>query len=161
MADRRHLDALAEPGTRVLAITRLFEAPRERVFEAFIDPDHAMHWLGPRGYTMTHLQADLRPGGAWRGCMRVDADGRELWHGGVYREIVRPERIAFTFAWDDPRIAPETLVTITFEDQGRKTLMRFTQGLFDSAQTRESHRTGWEHEFDQLANYVWRRRADG
>ncbi len=106
---------------------------------------------------MSHLAADVRPGGLWRGCMRADADGRELWHGGVYREVVPPERLAFTVKWDDPALAPETLVTIRFEDQGRKTLMHFQQGVFATAESSEAHRAGWESEFDQLARYVWRR----
>ena len=70
---------------------------------------------------------------------------------------MRPERIVFTFAWDEPGIAPETLVTIRFEDQGRKTLLRFEQGVFDTPRTCEEHRSGWESEFDQLADYVRKR----
>ena len=155
----RQQAALAlKPTERVLTITRLFNAPRALVFDAFIDAKQALQWLGPRGYAMTHLEADVRPGGAWRGCMRANDDGRELWHGGVYREIMPPERLAFTFAWelDDGGRGLETLVTITFEDQGGKTLMQFSQGVFATPEDCEGHRGGWESEFDQLAALIWR-----
>ena len=67
---RQQTALAARPADRVLGITRLFDAPRAVVFEAFVDPKQALQWLGPRGYTMTHMEADLRVGGAWRGCMR-------------------------------------------------------------------------------------------
>ena len=155
----RKQTALAlKPADRVLTITRLFDAPRAVVFEAFIDPKQALQWLGPKGYAMTHMEADLRVGGAWRGCMRAHGGGRDLWHGGVYREIAPPERLAFTFAWerDGGTRDAETLVTITFEEQGGKTLMHFSQGVFDTPEDCEGYRGGWESEFDQLARLVWR-----
>ena len=140
-----------KPAERILRITRLFDAPRALVFDAFVDPKQALCWLGPRGYAMTHMEADLRVGGRWRGCMRADVGGPELWHGGIYREIVRPERLAFTFAWETANADPETLVTVTFAEQGHQTLMRFTQGVFETPETCEGYRGGWESEFDQLA----------
>jgi uncharacterized protein YndB with AHSA1/START domain len=154
----RNTALAVQPEDRVLTITRLFDAPRALVFDAFIDAKQALQWLGPKGYTMTHLEADVRPGGAWRGCMRANDDGRELWHGGIYREIVPPERLVFTFAWelDGGGRGLETLVTITFEDQSGKTLMQFSQGVFDTPEDCEGHRGGWESEFDQLATFVWR-----
>ena len=154
----RNTALAVQPEDRVLTITRLFDAPRALVFDAFIDAKRALQWLGPKGYTMTHLEADVRPGGAWRGCMRANDDGRELWHGGIYREIVPPERLVFTFAWelDGGGRGLETLVTITFEDQSGKTLMQFSQGVFDTPEDCEGHRGGWESEFDQLATFVWR-----
>lgn len=149
----------AKPADRVLRITRLFDAPRAVVFKAFVDPKQSLQWLGPRGYTMTHIEADLRVGGAWRGCMRANNDGRELWHGGVYRVIAPPERLAFTFAWelDDGTRDTETLVTVTFEDQGGKTLMQFSQGVFETPDDCEVYRGGWESEFDQLAALIVRK----
>ena len=149
----------AKPADRVLSITRLFDAPREIVFAAFVEPTQALQWLGPRGYAMTHMEADLRVGGAWRGCMRPNGGGRELWHGGVYREIAPPERLAFTFAWElpDGTRDAETLVTIAFEDQAGKTLMRFSQGVFDTPEDCEGYRGGWESEFDQLAALIVRK----
>ena len=93
----------APPTERVLVIDRVFDAPRERVWKAWADPAQAKRWMGPHGFTATHLEGELRPGGAWRACLRRDADGEELWQGGVYREVVEPERLVFTFAWDGGR----------------------------------------------------------
>ena len=109
---------------------------------------------------MSHLEADVRPGGAWRGCMRAIDTGIELWHGGVYREIVPDERIVFTFKWDSAALGPETLVTVLFEDRGGQTLMRFTQGVFNTAENCEGHRAGWESEFDQTLRLCRGARTD-
>jgi uncharacterized protein YndB with AHSA1/START domain len=142
----------------VLTITRTLDASRAAVFEAFVDPRKARRWLGPRGFEMTHYEADVRPGGAWRGCMRALDDGRELWHGGIYREIVRPERLVFTFAFDlaDGVRGPETLVTITLEDLGDQTLLTFHQSGFDAPASAEASRAGWESEFEHLSTYIAR-----
>jgi uncharacterized protein YndB with AHSA1/START domain len=143
----------------VLTITRVLDASRDAVFEAFVDPRQTRRWLGPRGFEMTHYEADVRPGGTWRGCMRARDDGRELWHGGVYREIVPPERLAFTFAFDlaEGVRGPETLVTITLEELGAQTLLTFQQSGFDAPASAEGYRAGWESEFEQLSAYIARR----
>src|SRR5579864_8498491 len=122
MAANPRRDVDAEPEERVLVITRNFDAPRELVFKLWTDPGHAMRWMGPRGFTATHVATDPRPGGAWRVCLRRDENGEELWHGGVYREVVEPERLVFTHAWDgeDGRPGHETLIAIAFaERQGK------------------------------------------
>ena len=138
---------------RELVIVRVFDAPRRRVFEAWTDPSQAMRWMGPRGFAATHLEADLRSGGAWRICLRRDEDGEELWQGGVYREVVEPERLVFTFAWDgeDGRRGHETLVTIMFAEQRGRTTMTFRQELFESVEERDGHGDGWNSTFDRLA----------
>jgi len=139
--------------SHMLTITRVFAAPRARVFEAFIDARQMIQWLGPSGYVMTHVEADVRSGGVWRGCMRSIADGRELWHGGIYREVVPGERLVFTFAFEAEG-APHTLVTITFEDRGAKTFMRLSQGVLETSDEVERYRRGWETEFDRLARLL-------
>ena len=68
MTDRPSSGLQATQGERVLTITRLFDAPRALVFAAFVDPAHAIHWLGPTGYAMSHLEADLKRGD------RIDVD---------------------------------------------------------------------------------------
>src|SRR5205809_6705386 len=66
--------AAADPGERVLVITRVFDAPRELIWKLWTDPAHAKHWMGPRGFTATHFEQDPRPGGAWRvACARTTA----------------------------------------------------------------------------------------
>jgi uncharacterized protein YndB with AHSA1/START domain len=148
--------AAADPAERVLVITRVFDAPRELVFKLWADPAHAKHWMGPRGFTATHIEQDPRPGGAWRLCLRADDGSRELWQGGVFREIVEPERLVYSFAWDgeDGRRGHETLVTITFAEHQGKTKMTFRQAVFESVGQRDGHQGGWNSSFDRLAEYA-------
>ncbi len=148
----------AERNRRELLITRTFDAPRELVFRAFTEIERALKWMGPREFPMAHLEGDLRPGGKWRGHLKA-ADGRELWQGGEWREIIPPERLAFTFAWDqvDGSCGPETLIEIQLEARGGKTLMTFRQGIFDTTANRDGHRTGWNSAFDRLSDYLSKR----
>ena len=153
------MTAAAETRTladRALTITRLFDAPPHVVFKMWTDPAHMKHWMGPRGFTAGHLEGELRPGGAWRCCLHQDDGSRDLWQGGVYREIVENERLVFTFAWDGENgcSGPETLVTVTFEEHQGKTRMVFHQAVFDTVENRDGHRGGWNSTFDRLADYV-------
>ena len=150
MASATQPDGRAEE--RVLEIVRVLDAPRSLVFKAWTDPAHVTRWMGPRGFTASHYQQDQRPGGAWRVCLRRDEDGRELWQGGVLRELVPPERLAFTFAWDqdDGHPGHETLVTVTFAEEQGRTRMTFRQAVFASVESRDGHRGGWGSAFDRL-----------
>jgi uncharacterized protein YndB with AHSA1/START domain len=152
------LDTVAAPADRELVITRVFDAPRELVWRVWTDPAHARAWMGPRGFTAVHQEQDGRPGGAWRLCLRPDGGGPDLWQGGVNREIVPPERLVFTFAWDAPDggRGPETLVTVTFAEKDGKTEMTFRQSPFTSVEERDGHRGGWNSAFDRLAGEVER-----
>ena len=129
---------------RVLLFTRVFDAPRSLVFRAWTDPKQLVKWFAPEGFSVAFLEMDVRPGGAWRKCMR-SPEGLEYWRRGVYLEIVKPERLVFTYISDDPASDPEheTVVTMIFEDQGSKTLMTFRQQEFESIAERDSHRFGW------------------
>ena len=73
-----------ESAERVLVIERIFNAPPSLVFKAWTDPQHLVHWFGPRGFTLPSCELDLRPGGAWRSCM-LSGEGREHWVRGVFR----------------------------------------------------------------------------
>jgi uncharacterized protein YndB with AHSA1/START domain len=137
------------PAERALTLTRIFDAPRELVWKAWTEQEHARHWWGPRHHPSTHVEIDARVGGTWRIRLTGVADGRELWHGGVFREVVRPERLVFTFAWDGER-GEESLVTITFTEENGKTRMSFRQEPFVSADQREGHGEGWSSAFDRL-----------
>ena len=107
------------PAQRELVITREFDAPRELVYEAWTDPQHAAQWWGPRHHPARLIKMDVRPGGAWRHCLQSTETGDDLWHGGVFREVVPPERLVFTFAWEEEgERGLETLVTVTFADIG-------------------------------------------
>jgi uncharacterized protein YndB with AHSA1/START domain len=105
------------PVQHELRITRTFDAPRDLVFKAWIDPAHASHWWGPRHHPATVLEMDVRPGGNWRNCLKSTETGEELWQGGVFQEVVAPERLVFTFAWDEAgERGIETRVTVTFSE---------------------------------------------
>jgi uncharacterized protein YndB with AHSA1/START domain len=134
-----------------LTITRVFDAPRELVFKAWTDSAHGNEWSAPRGFTVAAFEADLRPGGAWRLGMRTP-EGKELWAGGVYREIVPPERIVSTHAWQNPDGRPghATLMTVALAAQGDRTEMTFQQTGFETDEDRDGHREGWSECFDRL-----------
>lgn len=109
------------PTDRELVLTRVFNAPRALVFEAYTSPEHLPHWmLGPPGWTMPVCEADLRVGGAWH-CAWAHSNGGRMEMRGVYKEIVPPERIVSTESWGGDW--PETVNTIVFtEEEGRTTL---------------------------------------
>src|SRR5215212_4774731 len=139
-----------------LVITRLFDAPRALVYKMFTQIEHARQWGGPRDYPMTHLEGELRVGGKWRGCLRAKDSGEELWQGGVYREIVPPERLVYTFAWDEDsgNTPTEALITLTFEEENGKTKMTLRQAPFASTESRDGHNEGWNSSFDRLVDYL-------
>jgi uncharacterized protein YndB with AHSA1/START domain len=147
----------AMPGAqdRVLLFTRVFNAPRDVVFRAWTDPEQLVQWWAPEGFTVAFLEMDVRPGGAWRKCMR-SPDGIDYWRHGVYRDIVEPERLVLTYISDDPVSEPdhETVVTIIFEDHGAKTLMTFRQEEFESVAARDSHHFGWTSCMERFAAYL-------
>ncbi|WAL59864.1 SRPBCC family protein [Thermocoleostomius sinensis] len=140
---------------RQLTITRLLDAPRSLVFKVWTQPEHFSRWLGPKDFTTIGCQMNVQVGGMYRACIR-SPEGTDYWMQGIYREIIEPERIVFTFAWEDENSQPkhETLVTVTFEEQGNKTLMTFQQAIFESIESRDSHNTGWSECFDRLATYL-------
>ena len=141
---------------RELVMTRTFDAPRALVFEAWTERQHLERWQGaPQGFTVTTEQVDIRPGGAFRICMR-SPEGVDHWLQGVYREVVAPERLVFTHTWLDAERKPttETLVTITFAERGGKTDLTLSQSGFKSEESRAGHEGGWASTFDRLAEYL-------
>ena len=140
-----------------LVIKRVFEAPRSLVWQAWTDPEKLKHWSAPKGFTMPVSEGELRPGGKWRACM-VSPDGKKLWLGGEYREIVEPSRLVFTHAWDNEgKPGPETLVTVTLTESDGKTEMTFRQTGFDSIESRNGHSEGWNECFDLLGQLLRKR----
>jgi uncharacterized protein YndB with AHSA1/START domain len=148
---------LARPEERELVLTRLFDAPRELVFQAWTAPEHAKEWWGPAALEIVLMEMDVRPGGAWRKCMRAP-DGREFWRHGTYREVMPPERLVFTYFSDDPHSHPEheMLVTVLFEELGSQTRLTLRQTELESAAARDSHRAGWASTLERLAVHLER-----
>ena len=142
---------------RELVITRVFDAPRDLVWRAWTEPERIKQWSAPKGFTIPVAEGELRPGGAWKSCMRKP-DGTDLWLAGVYREIDEPKRLVFTHAWLDEHgdPGPETLVTVSLVERGGKTEMTFRQSGFDSADSRDGHAGGWNECFDRLDDLLAR-----
>jgi len=105
---------------------RVLDAPRELVFRAWTDPDHLAKWWGPKGFTNTFQEFDLRPGGVWRFVMH-GPDGVDYKNKSVFVEVVKPERIVFHHV-----SGPRFQVTATFAGQAGKTMLTFHM-LFDTA----------------------------
>lgn len=139
---------------RVLRITRRFDAAVETVFDAWTDPEKLACWWGPRGMTIPVCHIDLRVGGQWLTHM-VNAQGGVHIVGGVYREIERPRRLAFTWSWrSDGTPSHETLVELDFVADGAGTELRLVQSLFESENARDLHNQGWTSALDCLADHL-------
>jgi uncharacterized protein YndB with AHSA1/START domain len=146
----------ATPTDREFVITRVLDAPRRLVFEAWTNPEHLPHWLlGPEGWTMPVCEIDLRPGGAWRFVWR-HADGTEMVMRGVYREIAPPERLVSTESWGGDW--PETINTLVFTEEDGQTTLACTI-LYPSKEAREAAlKTGMKEgvslSYDRLGEYL-------
>jgi len=161
MTDDTGMTADPTRAERELVITRVFDAPRALVFKVWTEPERMARWTGPRGFTLTSSTIEVRPGGAYRTCIR-SPEGQDHCMRGVYREIVEPERLAFTFGWDDPDGTPgrEMLVTVTLAEHAGGTRMTFHQARFDSAEDRDGHQDGWSSSFDLLDEYLIQAQED-
>lgn len=138
-----------------LVITRVFDAPRELVWRAWIEPELIKQWSCPKKFVGMLAEGELRVGGTWRGGMKSKEHG-ELFVGGVYKEIKEPERLVFTHVWETQGYKPgvETTVTVELTEHNGKTTMVFTQVGFDSVESRDSHNEGWNECFDKLAKVL-------
>jgi uncharacterized protein YndB with AHSA1/START domain len=145
----------ARSGDPDLTVTRVIDAPRHLVFKAWTDPDQIACWWGPKGYVTFFHEMDIRPGGSYRFGMRSPA-GVDHWKRGVYREIVEPERIVFTFAWEGPdgQPSPETLITVTFDPLGFQTRLTLHQAGFESTARRDGHVDGWTSCLERFGEFM-------
>ncbi|MFI7441522.1 SRPBCC domain-containing protein [Nonomuraea indica] len=138
-------------------ITRILDAPRERVFAAWTEPELFSGWFGPRAMTVPveRTRLDVRPGGAWEVTLVGDG-GFEVSLGGVYREVAGPGRLVFTTGDpDQPGDGPASVVTVTLDVYGDRTLMRFHQyGVNTPPEHAEQAKAGWIEFFDRLGELV-------
>jgi uncharacterized protein YndB with AHSA1/START domain len=147
---------VAAPTDREIQVTRVFDAPRELVFEAWTNPKYLPRWmLGPDGWTMPVCEVELRPGGAWHFVWRR-ADGSEMEMRGVYREISPPDRLVSTESWGGPW--PDTLNTLTLVEKDGKTTATTTI-LYPSKDARDAAlktgmKEGMAQSYDRLAEFV-------
>ena len=150
-----------------LTLSRVFDAPRERVWNAWTDPELVKGWWGPKGFTSPAGMIDLRVGGSYLFCMR-SPEGKEYWSTGKYLEIEPPRRLVCTDSFADERgnVVPasyhgmesdfplELQVTVTFEEEDGKTLMNLSHVGFPAGQVAEEAATGWSESFDKLEQLV-------
>jgi uncharacterized protein YndB with AHSA1/START domain len=149
---------ITTPSEREIVMSRVFDAPRSLVFDAWTKPELLKRWLGVRGgWSMVVCEVDLRVGGAYRFVWR-GPDGAEMGMGGVYREIVPPERLVATESFDDPWYPGEAVDTTVLVEEGGKTTATTTV-LYESEEIRdavlESGMTrGVAESYDTLAAYL-------
>ena len=128
---------ITTPSEREIAMTRVFDAPRTLVFEAMTKPELIQRWLlGPDGWTMPVCEVDLRVGGKYRYVWRKEKTGEEMAMGGEFREIVRPERIVATEAFEDAWYSGEAIDTTVLVEKAGKTTMTMTM-LLESKEARD------------------------
>jgi uncharacterized protein YndB with AHSA1/START domain len=111
---------ISDTSDRELIITRVLNAPRELVFDAFTDPNHIVKWWGPNGFTNTNLEMKVKPGGKWRFIMH-GPDGTNYPNRIVYTEVIRPESLVYEHDADEDNDPKKFDVSITFEEIGNKT----------------------------------------
>lgn len=142
-----------------VTLTRIFDAPRELVFEAWTNPVHLKRWWGPHHFTNPVCEVDLKIGGAWKIVMR-GPDGSEHTAQGVYREIVPPERLVFTniVTDKDGKRLLEGLTTVGFADLAGKTELTLhtrMSGLVPYADRMlDGMEPGWSQSLERLAEEV-------
>jgi len=144
------------PNERRVFIVRVFDAPRELVWRAWTEPQHMAKWFGPKDFTIPNCEVDPRVGGLLRVTMR-SPDGQNYPMKGIFREVVKPERLSFSnIAIDnDGNHLLEGVTTVTFEDLGGKTKMTLDAhavGLVPQAPAMlAGMEAGWSGSFDKLA----------
>jgi uncharacterized protein YndB with AHSA1/START domain len=156
--------------SKTVVIERIFDAPRDLVFEAWTKPEHLLLWFAPRGCTIHFSRIDIRPGGDFHSCIRHPSFG-DCWCIGVYEEIVQAERIAQTLAiadeqgrkvdpvhvGHDPRWPRETRVIVTFDDYNGQTRLRLRQNVLESLAKQTGAYPGWVEMLDRLDELMSRR----
>ncbi|MBI3127030.1 MAG: SRPBCC domain-containing protein [Candidatus Tectomicrobia bacterium] len=151
------MPALPARALHTLRLVRTFEAPRERVFRAWTDPEALKEWYGPDGWSTPSAEVDLRAGGGYRITMK-GPEGEEIRLSGTFREVRPPERLVYTWNWEKFHLdlggLGETLVTVEFHERGGATELILTHERFPRAETRDLHGGGWASTLDCLAEYL-------
>ena len=138
MHERKNSPDQSDTAGREISISRVINAPRELVFDAFIDPKHVSNWWGPNGFRTTTYEMSVRPGGVWRFTMH-GPDGTDYPNKIVYREVVRPERLVYEHSGDDASDEHRFISTVTFETQGAGTRVTL-RALFATIEQCEAHK---------------------
>lgn len=153
-------------------ITRVFDAPRERVWQAWTEAERLKQWWSPAGFKTHTCKVDLRPGGVFLYGMTAP-DGKDLWGRFIYREIVAPRRLVFIVSFSDPKGGVirhpwsenwplHMLSTVTFDEQSGKTKVTVQWIPHEATEAerktfgegRDGMKQGWTGTFDQLVDYL-------
>jgi len=141
-------------------ITRIFDARRELVYQAWIDPEHIRNWYGPQMFSIARCEVDPTPGGTYLVVMR-GPDGSEYPSQGVFKELIENEKLVLTMFADqdaDGNYTFEMLNTITFEDEDGKTRMTLrvevTKATPQHLENLSGMDEGWKSAFSKLADYL-------
>jgi uncharacterized protein YndB with AHSA1/START domain len=154
-ANRVGTTTFTTPSDREVVTTRVVDAPRRLVFDAWTNPEHLPHWMGPRDWTMPVCEIDLRPGGSWHYVLR-GPDGSEMEMRGVYQEVSPHDRLVSTTSWGGDW--PETIDTLVLvEEEGKTTITNTT--LYPSKEARDAAlqtgmREGMSEGFVRLDEYL-------
>ena len=158
-------------------ISRLMDAPRERVWKAWTEPGQLKQWWGPKGFTVHTCKVDLKPGGIFLYGMKAP-DGSDVWGKFTYREIDAPEKLVFIVSFSDPQGGVtrhpwmenwplQTLSTVTFEQVGGKTKVTVQWSPHEASDAerrsfeegKSSMQQGWSGTFEQFTGYLKRAKA--
>lgn len=139
-----------------IAITRLYDAPVKKVWDAWTDPKQAAKWWGPRGFTLTTHSKELRPGGMWHYTMH-GPDGKDWINKTIYHEVEKHAKLVYDHGGNDEQ-APLFRVTVTFQEIKGKTQMEMIMALATAEQAAETRKfikaAGGNSTWDRLAEYL-------
>jgi uncharacterized protein YndB with AHSA1/START domain len=152
---------------RELVIIRTFNAPHERIWQAWTEPEQLMRWWGPKDFTAPFCKNDLRVGGSYLYCMHAP-DGQNYWSTGRYRKLVAPSLLVCTdsFADENGRVVAaahygmagdwplELLITVTFENEAGQTRMTLRHAGLPAGEMFDLCAAGWNESFDKLATHL-------
>ncbi len=138
-----------------LTLSRLINAPPALVFKLWTEQEHAARWWGPQGFTAVSCRLEGRPGGTFRIAMRAP-DGTVHTKRGIYHEVVPPELLVFSYAWEDANgeTGRAMRVTVTFTAHGQRTLLTLHQIGFESVTARDLHQGGWTSCLERFGEYA-------
>lgn len=154
----RHRNNVLTPAPDEIRITRLFDAPRQLVWEAWTTPGMLVHWFGCAVFSTVDAATDLREGGSWRVVLRTP-DGEDIPCYGTYTAVRPIDHLAFTHQWEKQPVDVNpahhrTLVEVDLIAEGNRTRLHFRQTGLASEASRDSHVGGWCDSMDALATQL-------
>src|SRR5436190_2898111 len=137
-----------------LEISRVIEAPRDRVYAAWTDPEQLKQWFGPQNVKTRELVADARVGGTFRWDI-INSEGEEMTMRGEFRELQPDKKIVFTWQWEDDEDweQRDSVVTVELSDCDGGTEVRLTHEQLPSEESRERHTEGWQSVLNKLEKF--------